>query len=194
MTNPKYDVVRNFKRNFEELLAPIDGHSWSQYWEMMSEDKTWVDSTFIQGAAWLLNHDIIIVTTSSTMNNPYIRVHGNRLSGDLNSKGHPLILGCKSNSHYQSLLPFDKWIFNPPASKTGKIENTQAKLCLLPKEKQYEKKSGDNKKGSVSNGPINEQSQRDLNERDLTFPLGADSKKLRQIMLRQKQNGELIVG
>ena len=91
MTNPEYDVVRNFKRNFEELLAPIDGHSWSQYWEMMSEDKTWVDSTFIQGAAWLLNHDIIIVTTSSTMNNPYIRVHGNRLSGDLNSKGHPLI-------------------------------------------------------------------------------------------------------
>ena len=179
MMNPKYDLIKDFKRNFEELVAPIDGHSWSQYWDIMSEDKVWVDSTFIQGAAWLLNHDIIIVTTTSTRKNPFIRVNGNRSNRDLHSEGTPLILGCKSQSHYQSLLTTDKWIFKQPISDSDNIEKTPSKLCWLQKEKQHEVNSGDKENNSYSNIPMNKQSKRDVKETDLTNLPGVDTDKLR---------------
>ena len=179
MMNPKYDVIKDYKRNFEELVAPIDGHSWSQYWDIMSEDKVWVDSTFIQGAAWLLNHDIIIVTTTSTRKNPFIRVNGNRSNRDLHSEGTPLILGCKSQSHYQSLLTTDKWIFKQPISDSDNTEKTPSKLCWPQKEKQHEVKSGDKENNSYSNIPMNKQSKRDVKETDLTNLPGVDTDKLR---------------
>ena len=138
----------------------------------MSKDKVWVDSTFIQGAAWLLNHDIIIVTTTSTRKNPFIRVNGNRSNRDLHSEGTPLILGCKSQSHYQSLLTTDKWIFKQPISDSDNIEKTPSKLCWLQKEKQHEV-------NSYSNIPMNKQSKRDVKETDLTNLPGVDTDKLR---------------
>lgn len=48
-----------------------------------------------------------IITTSSTSNSPYIEISGNLEEGGLSVNRAILILGTKSNSHYQSLLPIE---------------------------------------------------------------------------------------
>ena len=99
-------TIVEFRKRYENVVAPIDGTTWNQYWEKMSCKYEWVDYTFIQSTAWFLNHDIQIVTTSSTEHDPYMTIQGNPLGENLNSYFPPLIMGCKTNSHYQSLLPY----------------------------------------------------------------------------------------
>ena len=74
----------------------------------MSRQFEWVDHIFIQATAWFLNHDIFIITTTSTRENPYIFIEGKCPSGDFKRPENSLILGCKSQVHYQSLLPKNK--------------------------------------------------------------------------------------
>ena len=110
MLVPKYDTIRNFKNNYEEVLALIDDLDWYDYWDKMSQDQVWVDSTFVQGAAWFLGHDILVVTTSGTESDPYMRISGNLSGENIHSSNTPLIIACKSNSHYQSVLPVNGWM------------------------------------------------------------------------------------
>ena len=112
MMVPKYDIVKDFIKRYEEVVAVVDGIDWNQYWKKMSRDQEWVDYTFVQGAAWFLGHDIIIVTTSGTKSDPYMRISGNLYNENLHSANTPLIMGSKSNSHYQSLLPKNMWMRN----------------------------------------------------------------------------------
>ena len=62
--NSSIEIVKEFRCRYDKVVAPIDGYNWHQYWKKMSQNFEWVDSTFVQGAAWYLNHDIIIITTS----------------------------------------------------------------------------------------------------------------------------------
>jgi hypothetical protein len=73
----------------------------------MVRNYEWVDYSFIQSAAWFLGHDIIIVTTTSTEDHPYITISGNLINENIPCPGIPLTIGSKSNVHYQSLLPLE---------------------------------------------------------------------------------------
>ena len=103
----KHQTVNNYKTNYENLLARKDKKSWKQYWAEMVQAGCWVDSVFVQLTAWFLRLDILILTTSSTRTEPFIRITGN-LSNTLEfSSGPPLLLANYTNVHYQSLLPLN---------------------------------------------------------------------------------------
>ena len=97
--------IKTFREQYDQVLANIDGKSWVEYWNMMTRNYEWVDYAFIQSTAWFLNHDILIVGTTCTKNNPYMVISGNLENEDQVCIGDPLLLGCKSDVHYQSLLP-----------------------------------------------------------------------------------------
>ena len=83
MMNSATKIVKDFRCRYDEVVAPIDGNDWHQYWMKMSQNFEWVDSTFVQGAAWYLIHDIIIITTSGREENPFIRISGNHFNTDI---------------------------------------------------------------------------------------------------------------
>ena len=97
--------ILNYKKKYEEILAPLDGRSWKEYWETMIRNYEWVDYIFIQSTAWFLGHDIIIVTTTSTEQNPFITISGNLVDENMPCQGIELTIGSLSQVHYQSLLP-----------------------------------------------------------------------------------------
>ena len=66
--NPK---IVSFKAQYNESVALANGELWEQYWERMSEDRMWVDYTFIQATAWYLKLDMWIIDTSCTESTPY---------------------------------------------------------------------------------------------------------------------------
>ena len=66
-----------------------------------------MDSIFIQSTAWFLGLYIIIITTTSTEDHPYITISGNLLDEHIPCQGIPLTIGSKSNVHFQSLLPLE---------------------------------------------------------------------------------------
>merc|ERR1712208_221160 len=74
-------------------------------WEVMIRNYEWSDYIFIQSTAWLLGYDILIVTTTSTESHPYITISGNINDESLPCPGAPLLIGSKSQVHFQSLLP-----------------------------------------------------------------------------------------
>ena len=86
----------------------------------MTRNYEWVASTFIQVTAWFINHDIRIIGTTAKVGEPFITVSENLSSEDQPCTGSPLIIGCKSNVHYQSLLPIE---MNPERSRN--ITSTQ---------------------------------------------------------------------
>ena len=120
-----FPSITRFKERYKMVVAAIDNCSWENYWEnyweKMIRQYEWVDYTFVQSVAWYLGHDIIIVTTSGTMENPYMRISGNVQNEEIHCSGTPLIIGCKSSTHYQSLLPVNGWMTN--RETTQQIEN-----------------------------------------------------------------------
>ena len=107
MTNSKHQTIQEYKRRYREILATLDNKKWREYWNIMLRNYEWVDSIFIQSAAWFLGHDIIIVTTTSTEDHPYITISGNLVDEKIPCHGIPLTIGSKSNVHFQSLLPLE---------------------------------------------------------------------------------------
>ena len=105
MTKSINQHILKFRETYEEVLATLEKKTWSEYWGVMTRQYEWVDFIFIQGTAWYLNHDIIIITTSNTEDKPYITISGNLADENLPCKGVPLTIGSLTNSHYQSLLP-----------------------------------------------------------------------------------------
>ena len=71
----------------------------------MIRNYEWVDYVFVQSTAWFLGHDIIIVTTTSTEDHPFIRISGNLQNENSPCPGIELTIGSLSQVHYQSLLP-----------------------------------------------------------------------------------------
>ena len=103
----KTQRIAMFRAQYEETDGPANKETWDEYWERMVADKTWVDFWFIQSTAWYLQLDMWIITTSSTENSPYIEISGNLEEGVIPVNRPILILGTKSNCHYQSLIPVE---------------------------------------------------------------------------------------
>ena len=104
-----HKTISDFKHNCKTILGNGNDKSWKNYWDKMGEIGAWVDSIFVQVTAWYLGLDILILTTSSSIQNPFVRIGGEINSPLEPSLGPPLILGNYSNVHYQSLLPLENF-------------------------------------------------------------------------------------
>ena len=104
----KDQVVTNLRTKYKKEISPADKKTWEEYWDLMGKKGTWVDHIFVQMTAWYMNLDIMILTTSSQSENPFIHLSGNIKETPGNLSGPPLILGNYTNIHYQSLLPQDQ--------------------------------------------------------------------------------------
>ena len=107
MLNISHPCIERFRQSYNANEYPVSRISWNDYWFAMRQNKVWVDYKFIQGTAWYLNHDIMIVTTQSTPDNPYLYVSGNKEDMNIPCPGVPLLIGSQLDLHYQSLLPTD---------------------------------------------------------------------------------------
>ena len=105
MIRSRPDQVKAFRKKYQAVIEPVTTETWLKYWLRMNNDKEWVDALFVQGTAWYLKHDILIVLTTATQEQPFLRISGNPEDERHPCQGVPLILGCKNNLHYQSLLP-----------------------------------------------------------------------------------------
>ena len=112
MMKSKHNVVVKMRNRWEESLANALG-SWNHYWQGMSIDREWVDEGFIQGMAWFLQRDILVIWSTATLEKPCISFSGNRNGSSAPCLGAPLLLGYDEGLHYQSLLPLDEEIFRP---------------------------------------------------------------------------------
>ena len=105
ISDSRSETIQKYKLAYKEVVASIDKKTWEEYWEIMIRNYEWVDYIFIQSTAWYLGHDILIVTTTSMENKPFITISGNLVDENIPCPGIALIIGSKSNIHYQSLLP-----------------------------------------------------------------------------------------
>ena len=107
MLTISHPCIEMFKQSYIANEFPVSRISWHDYWYAMRQNKVWVDYKFIQGTAWYLSHDIMIVTTGSTPENPYIYISGNKEDKNIPCPGVPLLIGSQLDLHFQSLLPTD---------------------------------------------------------------------------------------
>ena len=105
MLNISHPCIEMFRHSYIVNEFQINRISWDDYWFAMRQNKIWVDYKFIQGTAWYLSHDIIIVTTKSTLQNPYLYISGNKEDMKIPCTGVPLLIGSQLDWHFQSLLP-----------------------------------------------------------------------------------------
>ena len=101
----RHQAVADLRTRYEEVIGPVDNKSWSDYWNEMAQDGTWVDHIFIQVIAWYIELDILILTTSSKPESPFIFISGNINNIPSFNTRPTLLLGNYTNVHYQSLLP-----------------------------------------------------------------------------------------
>ena len=126
MIRSRPDNIKAFRKEYQDVMEPVTKESWLKYWLKMNNDKEWADALFVQGTAWYLKQDILIVLTTATQEQPFLRISGNLENESHPSPGVPLILGCKNNIHYQSLLPlteeYHQNLFKP-MSASGILNN-----------------------------------------------------------------------
>ena len=137
MANSNHPTIQEYKRRYGEVLAVIDQANWNEYWDNMIGNNVWVDYIFIQSTAWYLNHDIIIVTTSSTENHPYLTISGNLDNENLPCPGVDLTIGSKSQIHYQSLLPLTVTVKKSPVKANIPEDTIKLKVALSSYERSY---------------------------------------------------------
>ena len=107
MLNIRHPCIERFRQSYNANEYPVSRIPWNDYWFAMKQNKVWVDYKFIQGTAWYLSHDVMIVTTQSTPENPYLYISGNKEDMEMPCPGVPLLIGSQLDLHYQSLLPTD---------------------------------------------------------------------------------------
>ena len=133
----RHIAILDYKATFFEATYEADRRLWSDYWNEMRQDGTWVDSTFVQLTAWYMGLDILILDTSAKPENPFIKISGNISNTAASSSGPPLLVGNYTNVHYQSLLPFSP--------------NLSAQLVQQPKCSMVPAKTTEGKKESDDN-------------------------------------------
>ena len=129
----KDEVVTSLRAKYEREIRPVEKKSWEDYWDLMGKKGTWVDHIFIQMTAWYMNLDIMILTTSSRSEDPFIHLSGNIKETPGNISGPPLILGNYTNVHYQSLIPHDHQ--GETSIRTQKYDPTKQ---IIPEEEKKE--------------------------------------------------------
>ena len=96
--------VIDLKTKYEQEIQQVEQKSWMEYWSHMAQDGTWVDHMFVQMVAWFMELDIMILTTSSNPDAPFIFISGDIDKMGNHKSGPPLLLGNYTNVHYQSIL------------------------------------------------------------------------------------------
>ena len=134
MMETDQSCVKAFRQSYMTNEYPVDRIPWEDYWFGMNQDKVWVEYKFIQGTAWYLNHDIMLVTTGSTPENPYIYISGNIEDKNKPCSGVPLLIGSLLDSHFQSLLPTDQ-----PPTRQYRLDFSDDEFPPLP-ERSFKRK------------------------------------------------------
>jgi hypothetical protein len=101
----RHPTILNFKLDYDRILKQENRTSWTEYWNEMGQNGIWVDYIFVQVCAWYMELDMLILTTSSILTNPFVFISGNFHNTPALISGPPLLLGNYTNIHYQSLLP-----------------------------------------------------------------------------------------
>ena len=126
-------MIQEYKRQYIEVLATLDNKTWTEYWEVMLRNYEWVDYIFIQSVAWFLRHDIIIISTTSTEDHPYITISGNLIDEMVPCQGIALTIGTLSNVHYQLLLPLEVKMSRNQIKPTSPQNTINLKLSEMTK-------------------------------------------------------------
>ena len=140
--NSKHPSILSFKKEYVENVALAVGETWEGYWARMVQDETWVDYMFIQATCWYLTKDMMIVDTGCTVENPWISISGN-LDNNNEVCEEMLLIGSKSNSHFQSLLLADDDDKRPKSITRSVVEREDQ---LMRQEKEKQEKEKDSKK------------------------------------------------
>merc|ERR1711888_372243 len=74
--NSNHNSVTELKTKYERELQQVERKSWKEYWNSMAQNGTWVDHMFVQMAAWYMELDILILTTSSKPDAPFLFICG----------------------------------------------------------------------------------------------------------------------
>ena len=118
MLSSNHPKIRTYKERYERN----DGSevSWSALWNMMRNPSKWADQNFMQGTAWLLGVDIMILNSKSING----IINFNKFSGNLEEEDVPSIvppmtIGYRTRCHFQSILPTE--IQDGGASKIREI-------------------------------------------------------------------------
>ena len=105
-TTSQHPTIRRAKERFEkEGQGAIDGVTWESHWSQLARDREWSDGLMVQATAWFTGHDIQLVMTTGTPEEPFRIIRGNLEDAEKDCPGHPLWIGYHNSIHYQSLLP-----------------------------------------------------------------------------------------
>ena len=118
MLSSNHPKIRTYKERYDRN----DGAelSWNKLWEAMRNPSKWADQNFMQGTAWLLGVDIMILNSKSING----IINFNKFSGNLEEEDVPSIvppmtIGYRTRCHFQSILPNE--IHDGGASKIREI-------------------------------------------------------------------------
>ena len=120
----RHKKIADLGSKYEEELKLVEKRSWEEYWNQMAHNGTWVDHMFVQMTAWYMELDLLILTTSSLPDNPFILISGNINNSSEMMIGPPLILGNFTNVHYQSLLPMQSTLNQVKNKESGNPKET----------------------------------------------------------------------
>ena len=149
----QHPTIRRAKERFEnEGQGAADGVTWKSQWNKLARDRQWSDGLMVQATAWFIGHDIQLVMTTSTPEEPFRIIRGNLKDPEKDSPGHPLWIGYQNSIHYQSLLLTDDEVaYQPPeqeaqGDKAVESEENKKPGDKIPtqiKEKQADRISGE---------------------------------------------------
>ena len=109
-----------------------------KYWDSLIKKRQWVCEIFVECTALLLQHDIHIISTSSTPDQPWLVISGNIEDPNVPCEGLPLLIGSKTDIHYQSLLPAP---LQPVRTPSSQPESRQAGRGSSPSPSPPQKRS-----------------------------------------------------
>jgi len=153
-TSSQHPTIIRVKESFEnEGQGAVDGVTWESHCRKLARDREWSDELMVQATAWFIGHDIQLVMTTSTPEEPFRIFRGNLEETEKDCPGNPLWIGYHNSIHYQSLLPTDDEVSyqQPEQEKQGdktpkrkeKKQATKTKVEEAVKNDEENKKPGD---------------------------------------------------
>ena len=126
-TTSQHQTIRRAKERFEnEGQGAIDRITWESHWRQLARDREWSDGLMVQATAWFTGHDIQLVMTTGTPEEPFRIIRGNLEDTEKDCPGHPLWIGYQNSIHYQSLLPTGEEVtYQQPGSQAARSQGVE---------------------------------------------------------------------
>ena len=90
------------KKEYDIVAISEEKQTWDTFFSSMRKSRTWVEGPVAQCTSWLLERDIVVVSQTYTISNPYLFIDG-KTNDTINYPS--IILGNVAGVHYQSFLP-----------------------------------------------------------------------------------------